>query len=105
MAPRKSNGFTNPTPAATNGWLYGDFDFSGIVDNTTDYDLWNTGFAHQGGALGTQEEPVAQCAGSPGSQTSAANLQPVPEPSGILLAALGSVWAAVWRRRLAVVGR
>jgi hypothetical protein len=36
---------------STNGWLYGDFDLCGIVDNTTDYDLCSTGFAHQVGAL------------------------------------------------------
>jgi autotransporter-associated beta strand protein len=74
-----STGFTNPGLAATNGWLYGDFDFSGTVDNTTDYDLWSTGFTHQGGPL----------AGSAGSQTPAAVVQPVPEPTSIALAALG----------------
>jgi autotransporter-associated beta strand protein len=74
-----SNGFTDPGLAATNGWLYGDFDFSGTVDNTTDYDLWSTGFAHQGGPL----------AGSAGSQTPSAVVQPVPEPTSIALAALG----------------
>jgi hypothetical protein len=73
-----SNGFTDPGLAATNGWLYGDFDFSGIVDNTTDYDLWSTGFAHQGGPL----------AGGGGAAAPAA-VQPVPEPSTVVLAALG----------------
>jgi autotransporter-associated beta strand protein len=71
-----SNGFTNPGLAAANGWLYGDFDYSGTVDNTTDYDLWSTGFAHQGSALAgaTWVSPV--------------NVQPVPEPNSLLLAAL-----------------
>jgi autotransporter-associated beta strand protein len=74
-----STGFTNPGLAATNGWLYGDFDFSGIVDNTTDYDLWSTGFAHQSGPL------------SAGASTASIQsvVQPVPEPSAILMAAGG----------------
>jgi autotransporter-associated beta strand protein len=84
-----SNGFTNPGLAATNGWLYGDFDFSGVVDNTTDYDLWSTGFAHQGGPL----------RGNSRSATPVANVQPVPEPSGLVLAALGMAGAVAFARR------
>jgi PEP-CTERM motif len=73
-----SNGFADPGLATTNGWLCGDFDFSGIVDNTTDYDLWSTGFVHQGAPL------------SGGGATPApAGVQPVPEPSALLLATLG----------------
>src|SRR5205814_3540103 len=74
-----SNGFTNPGLAAANGWLYGDFDFSGIVDNTTDYDLWSTGFAHQGGPL----------FGGGAASAAQATTVPVPEPSTMVLAALG----------------
>jgi autotransporter-associated beta strand protein len=74
-----SNGFMNPSLAATNGWLYGDFDYSGTVDNTTDYDLWSTGFVHQGSPL---------VAGSV-SLSVATSIQSVPEPSALLLAALG----------------
>jgi hypothetical protein len=87
-----SNGFTNPALAATNGWLYGDFDFSGVVDNTTDYDLWSTGFAHQGGAL---------AGGSPTnvSSTGLSDVQSVPEPSALVMAALGFIAIARIARR------
>jgi hypothetical protein len=74
-----SNGFTDAGLAATNGWLYGDFDFSGTVDNTTDYDLWSTGFAHQGGPL----------SGGSSAAPAQASVQPVPEPSALILAAIG----------------
>jgi autotransporter-associated beta strand protein len=81
-----SNGFTNPGLAATNGWLYGDFDFSGIVDNTTDYDLWSTGLTHQGGPLAGGAPTAAQT-----------DVQSVPEPSAALLTFLGLAGiAAVW---------
>jgi autotransporter-associated beta strand protein len=73
-----SNGFTNAGLAATNGWLYGDFDFSGIVDNTTDYDLWSTGFAHQGSALSS-------------STAVDSSVHPVPEPTSLLAAVVGSL--------------
>jgi hypothetical protein len=74
-----ATGFTNPGLAATNGWLYGDFNLDGTVDNTTDYDLWSTGFVHQGSPL----------AGSSSAAAAAADVQPVPEPSALVLAVVG----------------
>jgi hypothetical protein len=61
---------------------------SGIVDNTTDYDLWSTGFAHQGGAL----------AANSGSQTPATGVEPVPEPAAIILGALGAAGITILPR-------
>jgi autotransporter-associated beta strand protein len=84
-----SNGFTDAGLAATNGWLYGDFDYSGTVDNTTDYDLWSTGFVHQAGALSSSPEP----------STPATAIQPVPEPSALMLAATGLIAATAFCRR------
>jgi autotransporter-associated beta strand protein len=82
-----STGFTNPGLAATNGWLYGDFDYSGVVDNTTDYDLWSTGFTHQG-------VPLA-----------ASNIESVPEPGSIFLAALGALSCTILIRRSRIIAK
>jgi hypothetical protein len=54
---------------------FGDADLNGVVDNTTDYDLWSTGFAHQG-------TPLA--GGAPAAPTQSA-VQLVPEPSSCRL--------------------
>ena len=64
------------------GWLFGDFDYSGSVDNSTDYLLWSTGFANQGAPL-----------------IGGGGVQPVPEPSTLVLAALGLAGVAAFARR------
>jgi hypothetical protein len=59
--------------------------------------LWSTGFVHQGGALAA---PAA--AGgthrSPGSVASATDVQPVPEPGALVLAAIGFIGFWVTRK-------
>ena len=52
------------------GWEFGDFDYDGTINSSSDYDLWSAGFAGQGSPLSV-------------------GVQPVPEPSTLLLAALG----------------
>jgi hypothetical protein len=69
------------------GWVYGDFDYNGTVDGGTDFDLYITGLTTQGGPLLT----------GGGSSITA-----VPEPSTLVLGALGSISlaGALLRRRL-----
>ncbi len=57
---------------ALTGWEFGDFDYDGTIGSTTDYDLWSAGFANQGSPL-------------------TVGVQPVPEPSTLVLAALGLI--------------
>ncbi len=57
------------------GWLYGDFNYDGVVDNADDYSLWLTGYTSQTGPL------------------IAGRIEPVPEPSTLLLAASGLAMA------------
>ena len=64
------------------GWLFGDFDYSGSVGNGTDYLLWSSSFANQGAPL-----------------IGGGGVQPVPEPSTLVLAALGLLGLATLRRR------
>ncbi len=64
------------------GWLYGDFNYDGVVDNADDYSLWLTGYTSQTGPL------------------IAGRIEPVPEPSTLLLAVLGlAAVAATFSRR------
>ena len=76
--------------AATNGSLYGDFDFSGIVDDATDYDLASAGLAHQGGAFSGNSSKVSEATG----------VQPVPEPDGIVLLLMGLFVATCVRQQI-----
>ena len=75
-----STGFSNNLT----GWLFGDFDYSGAVGNGTDYLLWQTGFSNQGAPL-----------------IGGGGVQPVPEPSTLVLTILGlaGVTAGQIRRR------
>lgn len=74
-----ASGFTSG--GSLGGWLYGDFNYDGVVDNTVDYSLWATGFTSGGGPL------------------DAGGVQPVPEPSTLVLAALGLGGVATMLRR------
>ena len=65
-----SNGFSSN--GSLSGWFNGDFDYSGTVDNSTDYLLWLNGLSSQGSPL-------------------VGSVQPVPEPSALVLAALGAI--------------
>ncbi len=65
---------------ALGGWLFGDFNYDGQVDNSDDYALWLTGATSGGSPLG-------------------GGVQPVPEPSTLLLAALGLAGVAAVRLR------
>ncbi len=65
---------------ALGGWLFGDFNYDGQVDNSDDYALWLTGATSGGSPLG-------------------GGVQPVPEPSTLLLAALGLAGVAAFARR------
>ena len=62
------NGFSSN--GSLSGWFNGDFDYSGTIDNSTDYLLWANGFSSQGSPL-------------------VGSVQPVPEPSALVLAAMG----------------
>ncbi len=70
---------------ALGGWLFGDFNYDGQVDNSDDYALWLTGATSGGSPLG-------------------GGVQPVPEPSTLLLAALGLAGVAAFARRRRVAG-
>ncbi len=59
------------------GWEFGDFDYDGTINAATDYDLWSAGFA------ASQSAPLSS------------GVQPVPEPSTLILAALGFVGLAL----------
>src|SRR5204863_4462556 len=93
---------------------FGDADLNGVVDYTTDYDLWSNGFTNPGLAatngwlygdfdfsgivdnttdydlwstgFAHQGGPLS---GTPGSVTLATVVQPVPEPGAFVLAAIG----------------
>jgi hypothetical protein len=92
---------------------FGDANLDGVVDNTTDYDLWSTGFTNPGLAAtngwlygdfdfsGTVDNTTdydlwstgfahqgGPLAGGSGDAAAAA-VQPVPEPATLLLAAIG----------------
>jgi autotransporter-associated beta strand protein len=100
---------------------FGDANLDGVVDNTSDYDLWATGFANPGLAAtnpwlygdfnydgvvdNTSDydlwaEGFAQQGGPlSGSAVSAApSVQSVPEPAGIFLVLMG-LFGATWMRR------
>jgi autotransporter-associated beta strand protein len=93
---------------------FGDADLNGVVDNTTDYDLWSNGFTNPSLAAtngwlygdfdfsGTVDNTTdydlwstgfvhqgSPLSGKPGSLTPAANVQPVPEPGALALAGIG----------------
>jgi hypothetical protein len=102
---------------------FGDADLNGVVDNTTDYDLWSNGFTDPGLAAtngwlygdfdfsGTVDNTTdydlwsTGCAhqGGPlsgGGGSAATSAQPVPEPSAFILAGLGLAgMATIYRRR------
>jgi hypothetical protein len=58
------------------GWYNGDFDYSGTVDNSSDFGWWLNSYINQGSPL-------------------VGGIQPVPEPSTLVLAALGLVGTAI----------
>ena len=64
--------------ATLKGWEFGDFDYSGSITPGIDFDLWSAGLSTQGSPLSV-------------------GVQPVPEPSTLVLAALGFVGLAVSR--------
>ncbi len=66
---------------AGTGWEYGDFDYDGSINAANDYDLWLSGKAASAG------NPLG------------GGVQPVPEPSTLLLAALGLAGVAATMRR------
>jgi autotransporter-associated beta strand protein len=102
---------------------FGDANLDGIVDNTTDYDLWSTGFIHpdlaaaKGWLYGdfdyngivdnTTDYDLWAMGfshqGNPAVITMTSFVQPVPEPGAIVLgtitAALGIAWAALKMRK------
>ena len=72
------NGFSGN--GSLSGWYNGDYDYSGTIDNSTDYLLWANGFLSQGAPL-------------------VGSVQPVPEPSALLLIVVGSAGIALSRTR------
>ena len=72
------NGFANNLT----GWLFGDFDYSGSVDNSIRLRSVVDAFANQGAPL-----------------VGGGGVQPVPEPSTLVLAALGLVGVGAFVRR------
>jgi hypothetical protein len=110
---------------------FGDADLNGVVDNTTDYDLWSNGFtnptlaATNGWLYGDfdfsgivdnttdydlwstgfahQGAPAAAGGthGNPGTVTPARDLQAVPEPGGLMLIVFGLVGLGLGARRCA----
>ncbi len=65
---------------ALTGWEFGDFDYDGSINPGIDYDLWSAGLAGQGSPLSV-------------------GVQPVPEPSTLVLAALGLAGVAAFAQR------
>ncbi len=65
------------------GWEFGDFDYDGSITGANDYDLWLYGKSVSAG------NPLGGGGG----------VQPVPEPSTLLLAALGLAGVAAFARR------
>jgi autotransporter-associated beta strand protein len=104
---------------------FGDADLNGVVDNTTDYDLWSNGFinptlaATNGWLYGDFDfsgivdnttdydlwstgfvHQGSALVGAPAAQTATTDLQTVPEPSGLILAMAGLSGIVVLARRV-----
>jgi hypothetical protein len=99
---------------------FGDADLNGVVDNTTDYDLWSNGFTNPGLAAtngwlygdfdlsGTVDNTTDYDLWSTGlvhqggplssNSSEAPSVQPVPEPAGIFLVLMG-LFGATWMLR------
>jgi hypothetical protein len=103
---------------------FGDANLDGVVDNTTDYDLWSTGFTNPGLAAtngwlygdfdfsGTVDNTTdydlwstgftnqgGPLTGGGGTAAAPSSVQQVPEPSALVLAACGLVTAGALTRR------
>jgi fibronectin-binding autotransporter adhesin len=109
---------------------FGDANLDGVVDNTTDYDLWSTGFTNPGLAAtngwlygdfdfsGTVDNTSdydlwstgfahqgGPLTGGGGTAAAPSSVQQVPEPSALILATLGfaGFGLQIIRRRVAAV--
>jgi autotransporter-associated beta strand protein len=107
------------TDALVKYTYFGDADLNGVVDNTTDYDLWSNGFTNPGLAAtngwlygdfdfsGTVDNTTdydlwstgfahqGGALSAPAAAAGTEGVQAVPEPSAMMLAGLGAILFAV----------
>ncbi len=82
-------GYSDPTLAAQLGWAVGDYDYSGTVD-AGDFNLFQAGYNYY------SNNPVVL------SGSGSGGVQPVPEPSGIVLSAIGVAIGVAFAMRLRI---